>query len=258
MGEITKKIVDGHVEGSAIKSYCNECGADRNHTILKSIRIYVSEVVAREMINDNLCEHTVDGSNEYLTLQCMGCEDISFMREHWFSEDEHDPYYGTVLHHKFYPPRSNNLLNGDKLDSVPINLKGIYSEVVDCFNNSSFILCAVGLRTLIEGICSEQGVDGGNVFHKNDEGETKPVRSSNLDGKIEGLHEKGILTKNHAEILNTHRFLGNEAVHQLRAPHKNELETAINILEHLIDSLYVIPQKGIALKEMMTKRKKTN
>ena len=52
---------------------------------------------------------------------------------------------------------------------------------------------------------------------------TKVVkRFKNLEGKIAGLYEKGFLTKKSSTILHEHRFLGNEAVHELSQPSKDQ------------------------------------
>jgi hypothetical protein len=77
-----------------------------------------------------------------------------------------------------------------------------------------------------------------------------------LQGKISGLCEKRILTVRNSEILHEHRYLGNEAVHELSQPSIDELKLAIEILEHTIDSLYEIPEKAIELQKRKARRKK--
>jgi hypothetical protein len=69
-----------------------------------------------------------------------------------------------------------------------------------------------------------------------------------LQGKINGLHEKGKLTKEHAEILHEHRYLGNTSIHDLAAPSKEELSLALEIIEHVFDTIYEIPEKAIQLR----------
>ena len=63
-------------------------------------------------------------------------------------------------------------------------------------------------------------------------------------GKIEGLHEKGLLTRQHSEILHEHRFLGNDAVHDLKQPTQDELKLAIQIVEHTLENLYELKDKA--------------
>ena len=57
-------------------------------------------------------------------------------------------------------------------------------------------------------------------------------------------------------MLHQHRYLGNEAVHELKAPSSDELRLAIEIIEHVVEQLYEIPQKAVALKRTIAERKK--
>ncbi|MCH4247568.1 MAG: DUF4145 domain-containing protein [Acinetobacter populi] len=44
------------------------------------------------------------------------------------------------------------------------------------------------------------------------------------------------------ELLHSLRFLGNEAVHELITPEENDINVAFNIIEHLIQSIYIMPK----------------
>jgi hypothetical protein len=115
-------------------------------------------------------------------------------------------------------------------------------------------LSAAGLRALVEGLCAELNVvDGPKEVTKKD-GSTQIKRFKNLEGKISGLHEKGYLTKQHSDVLHEHRYLGNEAVHELTLPSREELALAIEIIEHIFISVYEIPKKGQELKVKRVKR----
>ena len=66
----------------------------------------------------------------------------------------------------------------------------IYRETIDCFNSECLTLTAAGLRSLLEGLCSELDVTNGLVSK-----DGKPKRESNLEGKISGLSEKSLFLK---------------------------------------------------------------
>jgi len=138
--------------------------------------------------------------------------------------------------------------------NVPTVLRRIHRETIDAFNGECFTLCATGLRGLVEGICADQSVTDGPVKVQAAGGETQIVRKSNLEGKISGLCEKGILTKASTETLHEHRFLGNDAVHELAQPSHTELMLAIEIIEHTLEQLYEIPEKAVTLKEERARR----
>ena len=119
---------------------------------------------------------------------------------------------------------------------LPSLFDHIYDEIINAYNNKCYILCSAGIRALVEGICKEKGIIDGN-----------------LDQKINKLHEKGFINIQHKDILHKLQFLGNDSVHELKIPTKKEIITAIDIIEHIIESLYEILGKA---KTLNRKRKK--
>lgn len=107
----------------------------------------------------------------------------------------------------------------------------------------------------MEGICTAQKITGGPVDIKRKDGTTAPQKKSNLEGKISGLCESGVLTKAHAAFLHQHSFLGNEALHELRQPSSDELALAIEILEHTLEALYKLPGMTEELRKSTARRK---
>jgi hypothetical protein len=55
------------------------------------------------------------------------------------------------------------------------------------------------------------------------------------------------------QALHELRFLGNKAIHELEVPSRNDLETAFEIIEHILADIYDLPLKSDKLK---TKREK--
>jgi hypothetical protein len=162
----------------------------------------------------------------YQVIQCQGCDALSFRHLSWFSEHE-DPTSGSDgRSERLYPKRDATSLKTHEFWNAPITLRRIYRESIESFNNECFTLCAAGLRGLVEGICADQKVSDGPIEKPAKGGGTKIVRAKDLEGKLAGLCEKGMLTKPHAETLHAHRYLGNEAVHELAQPSYNELKLA--------------------------------
>jgi len=139
---------------------------------------------------------------------------------------------------------------------IPINLGTIHNEVLDCYVSQNYILCASGIRALIEGLCKDKKVLTGLVKVKDKSGKYTQKRKKDLRGKINGLYEKGILTKTNTEFLHTLRFLGNEAIHELNKPSSRELLLAIEIVNSIITSVYEIPEKSKELKIVRKAKKK--
>jgi hypothetical protein len=150
-----------------------------------------------------------------------------------------------------FPVRSKDKLAAKDFFNAPPNLRRIYRETIDSFNAECYTICAGGLRAIVEGICAANGVTNGPV-EKEIKGKIEIRQSKQLDGKISGLREKDILTKKKAELLHSHRYLGNDALHQLQMPSVDELRLGIEILEHVLIELYEIQDKA---KEMEWRRR---
>lgn len=259
MGKIEEKVELNKSQGEKFKAFCATCKADTNHEAVQTVDVSGSEVVRYGPSENDRA--SIDWSDRYQVIKCMGCDTYSFRHRNWFSEAQE--YYGpddysdgTTV--RLYPQRGKDVLAAKDFHNVPKNLSSIYKEVIACFNNDSPVLCAAGLRASIEGLCAANGVADGPVEVKKPDGTVELKRKDNLEGKIGGLSEKGILTKKNAEILHEHRYIGNDAVHELSRPSDSDLKIAIEIVEHLFESLYEIPEKAEALRMNRTKKSTTD
>jgi hypothetical protein len=257
MGDSSLKIEENKSKGERFRAFCASCKNETNHVVAQSVDTAGSEPIHYGPGEND--RDSIDWIDRYQIIQCSGCDTFSFRHKNWFSEAQE--YYGpndyndgstTVL----YPQRSKDILNAKDFYNVPKNLRAIYKEVVNCFNGDSPVLCAAGLRATIEGLCAENGVTGGPVKVMTKGGAVEEKRKDNLEGKISGLCEKGILTEKSAEILHEHRYLGNSAVHELSRPGEDDLRLAIEIVEHVLESLYEIPEKAGVLRANRAKKKK--
>lgn len=257
MGNTTVTVEENQSKGEKFKAFCATCKAETNHMVVQSVDTAGSEVIYYGP--DENDRNSVDWSDRYQVIQCLGCDTFSFRHKNWFSEAQE--YYGPDDYHDgtttwLYPQRGKDILNAKDFYNAPKNLRAIYKEVVNCFNSDSPVMCAAGLRATIEGLCAEQGVSDGPTEVKKADGTTEVKRKDNLEGKISGLCEKGILTKKSADILHEHRYMGNNAVHELSRPPEEDLRLAIEIIEHMLESLYEIPEKADVLRANRAKRKK--
>ena len=238
-----EKLDENTTKNEEFKALCVKCDGRTKHRVLQSI--------------DKMCSLEEDGDgietvDHYQIIQCQGCETISFRHVNWFSEFVDSESDG--LSERLYPMRSETTLETKSFRNAPTEIRRIYRETIDCFNNDNMTLCAAGLRAIVEGICADQGVKDGPFEIKKADGTTIKKRQTDLKGKISGLCEKGILTAGNSKVLHEHRFLGNEAVHQLSQPSTEELRLAIEIVEHTLDSLYEIPEKAVELQRKRVKR----
>jgi hypothetical protein len=78
---------------------------------------------------------------------------------------------------------------------------------------------------LLEAICMEQKVIG-----------------NNLQQKILALRDRGLISANEIPILDKLRLIGNVAVHQTKGLRLNILSYALDIINHVLKSIYILPR----------------
>jgi len=125
----------------------------------------------------------------------------------------------------FHPKRSEYARPRKYFMNLPGKLSDLYGEVIGTHDSNLNVLCAVGLRALIEGICADKNVQG-----------------RNLDEKIEAM--KTLLPQNIVQNLHGFRFMGNRAAHELEAPSSSELNVAIDLIEDILNYLYDLDYKA--------------
>lgn len=211
--EVTWQVRDTAVE-KPVKIPCIECGHQTKHRIATSFDCH--------------------GSNEYVeywtsyqVAQCMGCEAITFLTLSSHSEDWDENSKGEIylpVSVVYFPRRSAGRTELEDFHLLPAQLQRIYGETLNALNNDQLILSGIGIRALIEMICKEKSASG-----------------SNLQQKIDWLVAKNILTENDARILHMIRTLGNSAAHEAIPHDSGQLSLALDICEHLLKGVYLIP-----------------
>jgi len=227
-----------------IKLYCSQCKQYTNHKALKEIE---------EEYQDSQSHGPIWCKFVWQILQCEGCEYTSF-RKVILDSDCIDGEGKPIEQETLYPERGEDKLSVKDIPGVSFELDSLYTETIKAYNSKMHLLCAAGLRAIIEGICLEKNVRNGLITKIDKSGNEETKRSKDLQGKIAGLAEKGFLTEKHAESLNELRFLGNEALHELERLSVEELKLAIEIVEHTIENIFALKQKTEDLRRTKSKR----
>jgi hypothetical protein len=118
---------------------------------------------------------------------------------------------------------------------LPAKVGKLYRETWQAFQCGAFTLATVGMRAVIEAVCSERHCKG-----------------VDLQQKIRKLN--GVLSAGDINLLQTHRALGNAAVHQMETPSSVELAAALDVLEHLLKTLYELPRRAADFKRLRMER----
>lgn len=203
--------------GTIKRIYCNTCRGLTNHELIATQERKSSDT---DFEKDPLNEFGSYEEWTYLFWTCRGCETASLQEDHVAYVNGIEQYIAV-----FYPRREGNSLTTKVFLQLNEKLTDIYGEVIKCFNNEAWILCSIGLRALLEGICADKNIAGRSLFEK-----------------IEGLNR--LLPSNIVESLHSFRFIGNDAAHDLQAPLQKDLQVAIEVMEDLLNFLYELDYKA--------------
>lgn len=194
--------------------YCNQCGSETNHTQRCS-----------HSRHDEIDEGRESSTTTVTLWTCAGC-DTGVMETEWAASPgiafDEEPT------RSYDPPRATSHHNQKTFRKIPARLRVIYSESVRAFNSQLNTLAAAGLRAMVEGICADKGVQG-----------------KNLEKKIDGLEAH--LPKAIVSNLHGFRFIGNEAVHELKTPKRQDLKVALEVSEDLLNFLYDLDYRASML-----------
>lgn len=190
------------------KYFCRTCKGLRNH-----------KEIHQEKTRGGDDEGYFQWIRNFSIIQCLGCETVSFLEIYGDTEmiehnenGELDYYYDKSI----YP---NFLEKSDELENqyfIPESIRIIYKETISAFKANSYILTAGGLRAIIEAICNHL-----------------KIKKGNLADRIDLLHNKGHLTLSESKRLHSIRFLGNDALHEIEKPKKEQLYILLDIINHL-------------------------
>jgi hypothetical protein len=193
---------------------------DIKHTVLMDYHELHTETPYNPYDTD---DYPTEFKSDHQIIKCSGCDTISFRNDNWFSGCQDTVEDGTW--EELYPSPTERTVK--KFEQMPEVLTKIYGEVVSSYNSKNVILCATGIRAILEGVCNENSIG-----------------DNNLAQKIDALCTNGNVLQKHKEVLHKLRLLGNEAVHQLGEPTQKEIEVALDIMEHIIEDIYDILAKA--------------
>ncbi|MDP3052009.1 MAG: DUF4145 domain-containing protein [bacterium] len=207
------------------KLACRNCNAVTNHKVLTSVE--------NNWGDDDIPMYGTDVSE---IVECLGCDSISFRLTSTNSENidgynEETGDFEYTVDEELYPNRIAGRKVIENTYLLPTKTLNIYKEVHKALCSRFRILAGIGIRVIVESVCRE-----------------KEAKGPNLENKIDDLVNKGLLTKENAEALHATRLLGNKLAHEFIESRDEELEIAMDIVENLLMSVYIIPEKTKRLK----------
>ncbi|QHA92244.1 DUF4145 domain-containing protein [Bacillus sp. N1-1] len=227
--------------------YCSKCKGRTKHLIITSYEEQ-SEVGSDLQWHDN-----------YYIVQCAGCDNKSFVRQYgdedtWeYIKDEREwkdiytvyPEEPKIeTDEEIWKRKIEKLyfIQPKSFPNVPNNLNNLYNQTINAYNSQQNILCAAGLRTIIEGICNELGIKKGHIYEKNGSKKCnekkEEIYTNNLAGRIFGLYEEEHIIFTHALLLQKIKNIGNSAVHDIVEPSIGTLKQTIDIINTILYNIY--------------------
>jgi hypothetical protein len=208
------------------KSYCRDCGKSTNHDVLAENQESHRDEYACDII--------------FQIVQCRGCETKSFRKV--FVDIEaayptHDGNWEVPKEITIYPKVVKGHREIEDLYELPNIVRKIYSEVLLALKEDAKVLVGLGLRAAVEAVCNNLKIQG-----------------RSLEVRINKLATAGHISKKDSERLHGIRFMGNDAAHDIKTPKSESLSVALQIVEHLIASVYILEKKASGSLETTTSK----
>jgi hypothetical protein len=214
--------------------HCNNCQGDRNQEIRKSVKV-------TERGPDD------ESTDLFEILQCLGCKEVSFLRTSSSSDDfeiicneegNEEMYHPERL--TYFPPAKwrkepkwlhqlNNVQNQ--------RLYKLISEVYTAVHADSLILACSGARIIVDHVINAT-VGGSGGFKEG----------------LRLLQEKGYISPSEKEVLSAAVEAGHASTHRDWTADKSQLEIVIDIVENLVQRVFILPDLAEDLKKEIPPR----
>lgn len=210
--------------GKKTRWFCNRCRTRTNHTC--KAEHFPTEEGEPFVEQDGTKYWGIE--HFYRLWVCDGCED-AVLEQAWdgckIADAAGDQWYSdTELQIELHPHRTEESVPVRDYKGLPPSVAGVYYETVFAHHHCLHLLCALGLRSLVEAICIDQRITG-----------------RNLEQKIDGLTK--LLPPTTAAKFHTLRFIGNEAAHEFKEPNAADLRLGIEVCEDMLSFLYELDAK---------------
>jgi hypothetical protein len=199
---------------------CRTCSRKTRHEILS----------AHEDESDPIGYHE---KYTWQVVRCLGCETYGFLRRYDDFESVFEDPYGE-LHNEssltVYPSVLSDHRALEEHFFLPSLIQKVYRQTVQALSDKSYVLASMGLRACIEAVCNNLKVSG-----------------ATLEKRIDQLFKGGYVSNGDKLRLHAIRFLGNDAAHEIIEPKGADIRVALDIVEHLLNSVFVLKAKAKSL-----------
>lgn len=207
----------------AIWADCRSCGRSTRHEIL----------FHHEDESDPSFYHEKE---TWEVVRCLGCHTTGFRYRHDDFEDVWQDEDGEIRHKIDISAYPRVIRNHKKLNlyQLPDLIRRVYGQTLSSYSEKAYVLASIGLRATIEAVCNQLKLSG-----------------SSLEKRIDQLYKGGHVSNGDKKRLHAIRFLGNDAAHEIKEPKETDLRVALDIIEHLLNSVYILEKKAKSLETVI-------
>ncbi len=219
-------------KSKTVKSHCPTCNGERTCKIHGQ--------VTKNWEWEDRQGHSANGGNNHSLLECLGCETVFYERSSWNSEDM-DFWYDEegstcgepTLNKSTYPkPESKRKPTWlDSIASTDSQIANILTEMYTAYDNESYILTAIGLRTALDRGTELLEIDPAISFEE----------------KLDSLKESGWIGETEKEILGIVTNAGNAAAHRGWEPSAHEIVQLLSALEVFLQKSFIVGKKVLKI-----------
>lgn len=212
-----------------IQAPCNDCGRKTDHEVLKTH--------AKTFCDDE--EGQEWRRTSYRMIECRGCHFISLERSITSFEDQQ----GDVPQTEYFPPpisRRKPSWIGELAMNIPVelDLPDLLTEIYSALHANNRRLATMGARALLDMVITDKVKDVGR-----------------FDQKLDALEKGAFISKKQREFLEAALEAGNAASHRGHCPTAKQLDQVMDIVESILQQIYVLPNAASELKKSTPPRK---
>lgn len=211
-----------------IQAPCNDCGRKTDHEVLKT------------QSKSSCGEEDYEWWNtSYRMIECRGCHFISLERSvtSWLDEQDEAPQT------EYFPPpisrrKPSWIVFFEKNAPFGPDLPDLLTEIYSALHANNRRLATMGTRALLDMAMTDKVTDVGSFKEKLN------------------VLEKDFVTKKQREFLEAALDVGNAASHRGHCPTAKQLDQVMDIVESILQQIYVLPNAAEELKKSTPPRKK--
>lgn len=204
--------------------HCNKCRQKTKHQLLHGVT-----KAGSEDLGDG---YLIQWHSVYELFECCGCGEVVLRQTYTNSElNDNQSWY--------YPPRvSRHKPNWIDNDEIPLDIQRVMTEVYRCLDADTRSLPMMGLRTVLDLLIVEQ-VDDSGTFEQ----------------KLARLQDKGVISERNRKVLEAALDAGHAAAHRAWAPKLAHVHSVLDIVENVLQSVYLLDDLAAEIKESTPQRK---